>query len=244
MVDIKVHPYADQSDDWKGFTEVLTQGCKAVRECCPDAKIIIHTERAVNSAQTEYFYQKLSSLDYDIIGLSYYPFWHSDLTVLSGTLEMLAASFPGKQVQIVETGYNYRYWPDDAKYNTKTIWPNTTTGQQQFVKDLVTELQKHEQVNGLYYWFPEENGNGGPSYNKNTIVIDSWENRGLWDNTSHKALPALYELKAYRTDLSSLNSITLQPAANDAVYDILGQRVNKMTRGNIYIRNGRKYFAR
>jgi len=245
MVGIQVHPYEKTGDDWKGFIDVLTQGCKAVRENCPNAKIIIHTERAAKAEDTEYFYQKLSDLDYDIIGLSYYPIWHAPLSTLSGTLATLEKSFPTKQVQIVETAYNYNYWPSSGvNYDTRKTWACSSSGQQQFVKDLVAELEKHDNVNGLFYWFPEENGNGGASWSESTIVITDWLNRGLWDNSTHKALPALYELKSYRTDLSSLNSLTLQPAANDAVYDILGQRVNKMTRGNIYIRNGRKYYVR
>lgn len=249
IVGIQVHPYDKAGDDWKGFIEVLTQGCKAVRETCPAAKIIIHTERAGKTDDTEYFYQKLSTLDYDIIGLSFYPIWHAGsatkpLSVLSATLDRLAEKFPTKQVQIVETAYNYEWWPKDGvKYDTQKVWPCSAAGQQQYTKDLIEELGKHDNVNGLFWWFPEENGNGGPKWDANTIVINGWIDRGLWDNNNHKALPALYELKNYRTDLSSLSTI-FDERQEDAVYDILGQRVSQMRRGNIYIRNGRKVVIR
>ncbi len=249
IVGISVHPYDETGDDWQGFIDVLTQGCKAVRECCPKAQIIIHTERVAKTDDTEYFYKKIKDLDYDIIGLSFYPIWHAGsatkpLATLGNTLDKLASSFPTKQVQIVETAYNYQYWPTDGvKYDTRKVWPCSSAGQQQFVKDLIEELAKHDNVNGLYWWFPEENGNGGPKYDKNTIVIDGWLNRGLWDDDSHKALPALYELKNYRTDLNSLTSLAVD-ATEGVVYDILGQRVNVMKRGNIYIRNGRKIVVR
>lgn len=258
MVDIQVHPYDVfyatvypnlERDDWDGFLSVLTQGCKAVRETCPAAKIIIHTERAAKTDDTEYFYQKLSALDYDIIGLSFYPIWHAGsdtkpLSVLSATLDRLAEKFPTKQVQIVETAYNYEWWPKDGvNFDTQKVWPCSAKGQQQYAKDLIEELGKHGNVNGLYWWFPEENGNGGPKWDANTVVINSWIDRGLWDNNTHKALPALYELKNYRTDPSSLATIQLQDDA-DIVYDILGKRVKSMIRGNIYIRNGRKVVVR
>ena len=244
MVGIQVHPYDKAGDDWSGFLSVLTQGCKAVREACPAAKIIIHTERAAKADDTEYFYQKLSALDYDIIGLSYYPIWHAPISTLAGTLSQLEKSFPTKQVQIVETAYNYNYWPTSGvDYDTRKTWPCSAAGQQQFVKDLIAELQKHDNVNGLYWWFPEENGNGGASWNASTIVINDWLNRGLWDNSSHKALPALYELKTYRTDPNSLGTILFQED-DDVVYDILGKRVSQMRRGNIYIRNGKKVVVR
>lgn len=245
MVGIQVHPYDKAGDDWSGFLSVLTQGCKAVRETCPAAKIIIHTERAGNTSETEYFYQKLKDLDYDIIGLSYYPFWHKNISTLGKTLESLNTKFSNKQVQIVETAYYYQYFPtDETKYtNTTNIWKSSYEGQQQFIKDLIVELNQHDNVNGLYWWFPEENGNGGATWNKETIVIDPWVNRGLWDNSSHKALPALYELKAYRTDPNSLGTILFQED-DDVVYDILGKRVSQMRRGNIYIRNGKKVVVR
>lgn len=244
IVGIQVHPYDDDNDDWEGFTEVLSQGCKAVRESCPDAQIIIHTERVAKTEDTEYFYRKIKDLDYDIIGLSYYPIWHAPLAALATTLDKLAEVFPAKQVQIVETAYNYQYWPTDGvKYDTRKSWPCSSAGQQSFIKDLISELEKHQNVNGLYWWFPEENGNGGPSWNANTIVIDGWLNRGLWDNDSHKALPALYELKNYRTDPSRLTSLSVDHT-KEIVYDILGQRVSQMRRGNIYIRNGKKIIVR
>ena len=80
MVGIKVHPYDYSGDDWNGLLEAIGKGCNAAREICPDAKIIILTERSGNATQTAYFYNKLSTTDYDIIGLSYYPFYHGLLT--------------------------------------------------------------------------------------------------------------------------------------------------------------------
>ena len=239
MVDIKVHPYDQAGDDWAGFIEVLTSGCQAVRECCPEAKIIIHTERAAKASDTEYFYQKLTDLDYDIIGLSYYPIWHAPLTTLSGTLDRLASSFPTKQVQIVETAYNYMYWPNSGvNYDTRNLWPCSIEGQQQFTQDLITELQKHPNVTGLYWWFPEENGNGGPTWNASTIVINTWLNRGLWNNNDHRALPALYELQQFRTEDEALSSPLIQSAM--PCYNLFGQRVDKGQSQGIVIEGNKK----
>ena len=47
-------------------------------------------------------------------------------------------------------------------------------------------------MTALYWWFPEENGNGPGS-----SVLADWVNRGLWDDTSHKALPGLFVLKDF-----------------------------------------------
>ena len=154
---------------------------------------------------------------------------------------MLATTFPTKKVQIVETAYNYNYWPSSGvTYDTRSTWPCSVDGQQKFAQDLVAELKTHDNVEGLYWWFPEENGNGGPTWNAQTIVIDSWLNRGLWDNSTHKALPALMELKALCADDAAIEQIAAEPTANDACYSLSGQRLTSAQGQHIYIRNGCK----
>ena len=184
--------YSDSpQENWTRFIRFLQQATKACREVCPDAKIILHTERAGQPNVLSDIYKRLSDVDYDQIGLSYYPFWHNSLQVLSQSLNTLAASFPDKKVQIVETAYYYQ-WPQGIEYDFSDRWPYTPAGQAAFAKDLVSELKKHPNVNGLYWWFPEENGNGPAS-----SVLTGWINRGLWDNESHRALPGLYVLKDF-----------------------------------------------
>ena len=124
MIGIKVFPYDHASNDWTGLTKVFSYGCKAVREVCPDAKIIIHTERSGVPGQTVYYYNKLkdANVDYDIIGLSYYPFYHDGLSTLSSTLSNLSAQFPDKKVQIMETSYPFQYYPGDKKYDLQSKW--------------------------------------------------------------------------------------------------------------------------
>lgn len=182
--------YATSANNWDVFSNFLKSASKACREVCPKAKIIIHTERSGNASVSQQYYQRIkdNNIDYDIIGLSYYPLWHNDIATLSNTLSTLERSFPEKTIQIVETAYNYQWYPDDATYDFRNVWPITPDGQKKFLADLITELKKHPNVNGLYWWFPEENGNG---------VIGNWLNRGLFDDNNGKALPALYILSDF-----------------------------------------------
>jgi len=181
--------------NWYRFIRLLQQAAKACREVCPQAKIVIHTERSGDPAAVKDIYSRLVSVDYDIIGLSYYPFWHNSLQTLSQSLSTLAATFPEKPVQIVETAYYYQWQPkvgSGITYDYSSTWPVSPAGQAAYAKALIEELKKHDNVNALYWWFPEENGNGPDS-----SVLTGWINRGLWDDTSHKALPGLYVLKEF-----------------------------------------------
>lgn len=258
LCDIIIHPYEQAGDHWDAYLALLRNACKAVREVCPQAGIIVHTDRATNQPYNRFYYQKLlnGDVDFDIIGLSYYPFWHGYLTAnaaqnnngLGAALDQLAVDFPDKRVQIVETAYNFQYWPNEGvTYDTRSIWTCNEAGQHNFVRDLVAELQQHPNVNGIFYWCPEEAGNGDNA-NWSTyqgVVISSWLNRGLWDsNVSGAGHRAHCQGNALTARLlgdygTAIPPVSADHPASDALYSPLGQRITK-TRG-LYIRGGKKY---
>ena len=185
----------NESDNWDVLCRMIESGTKACREVCPKSKIIIHTEKAGNWAITKRFYEELRSHrnDYDIIGLSYYPMWHRNMGVLSATLDSLERYFPFKDVMIVETAAYYSHdndrWSKPDTYSE--FYPISVDGQTMFTKELVAELRRHNNVTGLFWWFPEENGSGQE-------VTKGWLNRGLFDNKTGRVLPAFYEFCKYR----------------------------------------------
>ena len=258
MAGIKVHPYDYNSDDWDGMLAALKSGCRAVRECLPQAKIIIHTERSGNATQTCYYYNKIKDVDYDVIGLSYYPFFHGTLPSLKATLSRLAADFPGKKVHIVETAYPIQWWPDEAKYDTRSMWPveeGKCDGQFAYLKDLIATLADYPQVDGLNWWFPEEAGNGDAA-NWTTmegIVISSWLNRGMWwpsvSNGGHWPLATseggvLWEMKNFLNPQTSGIGNIIATECETAIYNLNGQYVGtemKTLPKGIYIRNNKKH---
>lgn len=233
--------YTSSSANWPRFIAFLKQAAKACREVCPQAQIIIHTERAKQASTTVGIYQKLAEVDYDIIGLSYYPFWHGSLATLSGTLNQLATKFPDKKVQVVETAYYYQYQPTTSDITDFSgTWPISKEGQAAFASDLVDELKKHSNVNGVYWWFPEENGNG-----PNNKVLTGWVNRGLWNNSTHRAHPGLYVLKDYLAD-ESVGVIGLKRTVDSQCwYTLSGMQLDSQpSRHGFYIRDGRKFLIK
>lgn len=191
----KVDPLKD--DNWDTLCDYLKAGVKACREVCPQAKLIIHTEHAQDWKSTFGYYDKLRKhdVDYDIIGLSYYPMWHGSVGHLGVVLDSLEANFPKKDIMIVETAAYYSH--DNDRWATKDqyseFYPINKEGQREFTAELVSLLNRHHKVKGLYWWFPEENESG-------KRVITSWINRGLFDNHTGKALPAFYELRNFKTE--------------------------------------------
>ena len=190
--------YMGDEANWGRFTDLLKAAGRACREECPNAKIILHTERVAKTNILVNFYNQMRNkqVDYDIIGLSYYPYYHGNLSTLAVALVNMRNSFQDKDVMIVETGYSYKYKVGDQDFSS--IWPLTYAGQKQFTVDLMNELKNYPQVKGLMWWFPEANEYGLGGSHWNTLhVTDSWYNAGLWDHATGRATPALYELKNF-----------------------------------------------
>lgn len=252
IVDVKVEPY-NNTGDWTGFCKILSGGCKAVRETCSDAKIIIHIERSGEPAKAYNFYNDIKAVDYDIIGLSYYPFYHGFLSSLESTLTRLHNAFPEKKIQIVETAYFYQYFPTDAKYKTTTTWGATPEGQYAFTSDLISTLAKYNYVDGLYWWFPEECGNGDKEK-----VMESWLNRGLWwptvggDGIGHWPVTTqngdvahlISTFLSQKSGIEDITTATPQRYAANTAYNIAGQRVSlshtHALNPSLFIYNGKK----
>ncbi len=225
------------------LARILKKAVAACREVCPEAKVIIHLEHIQNASYTVQNFKDLTSrgVEFDILGLSYYPFWHEGLSTLATTLQQLQTNFPDKDVHIVETAYYYANQPavgEGITYDFSSQWPISADGQAQFAADLVVELKKHDNVKGLFWWFPEENGSGPD----NDRVLGGWICRGLWNNTTHKAMPALFELKAFleREDVG-VATPTTQPSQAGDWHSLQGFHLSATpAHQGIYLHQGKK----
>ncbi len=184
---------SDQKN-WDRFFALLRKAGQACREVCPNAKIILHSERAPKpGVLTDYFDRmKKADIDYDIIGLSFYPYHHGNLNVLETAIKMLENRNYGKDIQVVELGYYHKWQPDKVTFDYSATYPISHEGQRKFTADLIAMLKNHPLVNGISWWYAEANAKGC-----NGDLNSGWYNAGLFDNETGRALPALYELKSF-----------------------------------------------
>ena len=236
--------YAGQSANAERFFSLLKKAGEACRDKCPSAKIVIHTERVANTNYLKAFYNdmKTAGIDYDIIGLSYYPYYHKDFAQLESALCTLESNFPEKDIMLVELGYYHKWQPDGVDYNYENTYPITEAGQKAFTDALIKKLESHPKVKGIFWWWMEANEYG---LNWNTQrVTDKWYNAGLFDNETGKALSALSSLKDF-IGTTSIEDITQQASPNkpNTIYSISGQRLNAPRQG-INIINGKKVICK
>ena len=230
---------------WDNFSKMLKAAGKACREVCPQAKIIIHTEQCANNPTLDVaFFKRIqeNEIDYDIIGISYYPYFKGELSNLDKGLSQLEQHFPDKAIQIVETGYPSKWEVPGTKYDLTKTYPYTPEGQRQYTADLIMTLQKHPQVNGLSWWYAEANAKGCTG-----SLATGWYNASLFDNETGRALPALYELKAFLCSETSVYSLTsdLLPLTSETWYTLQGLSLpSKPSRCGLYINNGKKIWIK
>ena len=148
-----------------------------------EVKVIIHFDNGGNNSACRWFFDNIEeeNIDFDIIGLSFYPWWHGDLDDLENNLNDLATRY-GRDIMVVETGYPFTLdWND----NTNNIvglesqllpgYPATVQGQYDFLNDVISIIKNTnaDKGAGIMYWSPEwiaAPGYGSP-----------WENVALFD---------------------------------------------------------------
>ena len=237
--------YTNNDANWLRFTTLLKNAIKACREECPQAKIIIHTERVANVTMQKAFYEGLqkAELDYDIIGTSFYSYYHGSLENLETSLNMLASNFPTKDIWLVEVGYFYKWQPEikSPGVDLSKQYPITEAGQAAYTEALINVLNKHEKVKGLFWWMME--ANEYPPTVSSQVTKD-WYNAALWDDEDGKVNPAFFKLQNFlpATGIEQLRANDGSEASK-AVYDLQGRKVadgNAPLKKGIYIRGGKK----
>ena len=110
----------------------------------------------------EWFYNQVSVLDYDIIGLSYYPIWHgTSLSNLQTSMQDLI-QIHNKDIVIAETAYPFTLqWNDNTTnivgLETQLLenYEATESGQFLFLHDLITLVSENNFGLGICYWAPD-----------------------------------------------------------------------------------------
>jgi len=166
-------------ENWDNFAQLVYAGINGVdagRGNNPRPRIMIHIDRGSDLKRTKEFFDKLNSYDipYDIIGQSYYPWWHGSLNSLRQNLEFMAREYQ-RDIIVVETAYNWR----PGNYVGKPApFPESPEGQRAFLDELnqVVMQTPNGRGKGVFWWEPAVKGH---------LAI-----RGFFDD-QYNALPAV-----------------------------------------------------
>jgi arabinogalactan endo-1,4-beta-galactosidase len=150
-------PY-DDAAQWDNFTRFLKAGIRGVRAGSGSTppQIVIHIDCGGDWPVTQWFFDHLAKahVDYDIIGQSFYPFYHGTPDELQENLIQCGRAYH-KPFLVAETGYSQSGGETVMKERKYNLWPGTPQGQLQFMADVVNTVKAVPGGLGVYYWAPE-----------------------------------------------------------------------------------------
>jgi arabinogalactan endo-1,4-beta-galactosidase len=172
-------PDARLPANWDHFADFIKAGIAGVetgKGDHPRPRIMIHIDKGGDWVATKHFFDKLNTYDvnYDVIGESYYPWWHGSIDDLRETLIHTALEYH-KPIIIVECAYN---WEPGNYIKHPGPFPETPEGQKEFLEAVNRTVQATPDGLGigLFWWEP--------------AVTGPLVQRGFFDNNGN-ALPVI-----------------------------------------------------
>lgn len=175
----------DTPVQWNNFTALLQRCINAANDVkgIDTLQIMIHIDRSTDSSACKWFFDNLNAhnINYDYIGLSYYPWWHGTLDQVSANLNFLADRYK-KKIIITETAYPWTLGWNDTTNNIVgsqsqllTGYPASVEGQNNFITSLISIIRntKQELGKGIFYWEPLDL--------TTSSFGSAWENLTLFD---------------------------------------------------------------
>ena len=183
-------------DNGNNFFELLNAANLAIKEVDPNAIRIVHY---AGTRDAGYFFNslKLKSVEFDMVGLSYYPIWHGKSPDTVGLLMDQLYSLLNKPVMIAETAYPFTFgwndWTNNVVGDSSQLvagYPPTLAGQKDFMNYIADISQAGDHKKGFCYWGAEWVAFDGPQSKNGS----TWENQALFD-FQNKVVPALAAFK-------------------------------------------------
>ena len=187
---------------WEDLCRFLAAGSQAVAEVFPRAEVMLHLTNIHDGIEglTWWFEQVLTrDVPFDLIGLSYYPYWHGTLGDLQEAVAVLSERC-ARDVVVVETAYPFTL-EDDPRVPYPNIvdgatplpegYPATPAGQAAFFRAVqdVTVSAAGGRGRGAVYWEPAWTAVEGAGWDLHDPASgNAWENQAMFDHEG-RALP-------------------------------------------------------
>jgi len=198
--------------NWEHFdnlTAFLKAGLRAARDTTPRIRTILHLANGGDNGLYRWWFDNVVSygVDFDIIGLSYYPFWHGPIADAAANMADITARY-GKPCVIAETAYPFTLKSEDdvndILYDPSQLtegFPATPAGQAAWLRavaDLAAAVPGGQGL-GYCYWEGLWTYRAGSGWDSTDPASgNAWENLALFD-FEDRALPGLRTLGRYRS---------------------------------------------
>jgi len=186
-------------DQFARLAGLLKAGIAGVKDAGCNARIMLHLDKGGDNELYRWWFDSIiaEGVEFDVIGLSFYGYWHGDLRDLSANLADLAQRYD-KELIVVETAYAYTLDNQDGYGNIigsadQLIngYSATVEGQSAWFRDIMQVVKDAPGATGVFYWEPAWLGLKGCGWNPaDPQSGNAWENQTLFDFNGH-VLPSL-----------------------------------------------------
>ncbi len=210
--------------EYDNIARFVNAGIRGVRAVDSDLPIMIHLDNGGNNELYRRWFDEYLKRgeDFQVIGLSYYPFWHGTMQMLIDNMTDIAKRYQ-KDLIVAEVSMGFTMEDysshealssEDRKgYATKPSlvekieYPMTKQGQSDFMRDFLQALKNipENRGRGFYYWEPAwipVQGSGWATESSLSYIQDKgpcgneWANQALFDYNGN-ALPSLEIIKDF-----------------------------------------------
>lgn len=237
--------------DVANVRKLLTAGSKAVREAAVNSGkeilVAVHYTNIDDMKKLDTLLTGLQvkEIDYDIVGLSFYPYWHGTMDDLKNAITHIRNTY-GKKVYVAENAYCYTAEDGDGSANSVEGTDDLAEGYSASVQGQANEVRdvcaaaSEAGAEGVFYWegtwIPvgpadadnsdlwEKYGSGwASSYASGYDPKDagqyyggcSWDNQAMFDFTGHP-LASLNVFKYLKYGATALLAVDSIPAVTVA----------------------------
>lgn len=214
-----------QMPNYDNLARFISAGIRGVRAVDEDMPVMIHLDNGGNGAMYRDWFDHYMERgeDFQIIGLSYYPFWHGTLEDLQNNMNDLAVRY-GKELMVAEVSMGFtmedyaeyeKLAPGERKgYATKPElveklpFPMTKDGQKDFMRaffDVIDQVPE-KKCKGFFYWEATWIPVAGSGWATECALEyieekgpcgNEWANQALFDYDG-QSLPALEVIRDYQ----------------------------------------------
>lgn len=208
--------------EYDNIARYLNAGIRGVRLVDRQVPIMIHLDNGgLNEMYVDWFEHFMERCEpFEIIGLSYYPFWHGNMEQLEFNMRDMAGRY-GKQLVVAEVsmGFTMEDYRDREKLPREELkgmatraelvenleYPMSPQGQADFMQDIMTRIRSIPGGAGFYYWEPAWIPVQGCGWANEAALRytgekgpggNEWANQALFDYDGN-ALPALEVIRDF-----------------------------------------------
>ena len=149
---------------WDQFTDYLSAAIRAIHEVAGEdnkIEVMLHVDHGGDIPMTRTFCGKMTEygIEYDVLGISFYPWSHGTLLDLRDNMRFVAENYQ-KEIIAVETGY---HWTPSRYFDTRPgPFPETPEGQRNWLEEVnrIVLDTPGGLGKGIFWWEPMQRRRG------------------------------------------------------------------------------------